>query len=137
VRRSAEAKGDSELDLWMSEIRLRAVARIGQISRELEKAEAHGGKICLPSSWEGKRRATRSAGRSTRAEVRLLVGVFVSSRELPDIEVLAGFRQLTYFGTPFQIEVATARLFVVELLAFRRSQSVRRNRAKDPKLCSS
>ena len=30
---------DSELDLWMSQIRLRAIAQIGKISRELEKLE--------------------------------------------------------------------------------------------------
>ena len=43
----------------MSEIRLRAIAQIGKISRELEKAQVHGGKICLPSGWEAKSRATR------------------------------------------------------------------------------
>jgi hypothetical protein len=31
----------------MSTIKLRAIAQIGNISQKLEKAEAHGGKICL------------------------------------------------------------------------------------------
>ena len=35
----AKERDDHELDAWMSEIRLRAIARIGQISRELEKNE--------------------------------------------------------------------------------------------------
>lgn len=37
-KEAAKQCDDSELDLWMSEIRLRAVARIGKISREVEKA---------------------------------------------------------------------------------------------------
>ena len=32
---------DPELDRWMSEISLRAIAQIGKISRELEKAKAN------------------------------------------------------------------------------------------------
>jgi hypothetical protein len=33
----------------MSEIRVRAIAQIGKISRELEKAQAHGGKFAFPA----------------------------------------------------------------------------------------
>jgi hypothetical protein len=32
----------------------RACIRIGEISRGMEKAEAHGGKICLPSDGKAK-----------------------------------------------------------------------------------
>ena len=42
-RHYAKQRNDPELDRWMSEIRLQAIAQIGKISRELEKAKAHKG----------------------------------------------------------------------------------------------
>jgi hypothetical protein len=45
-----------------AEIRLRASIRIGEISRELEKAEAHGGKICLPNGRKSKSETLKAAG---------------------------------------------------------------------------
>jgi hypothetical protein len=39
----AKQRDDHELDLWMSEIRLRAIAQIGKISKELEKAQYNRG----------------------------------------------------------------------------------------------
>jgi hypothetical protein len=54
----------------MSEIRLRAIAQIGKISRELEKAQAHGGKICLPSSGKPKAEQLAEAGISTSTAKR-------------------------------------------------------------------
>jgi hypothetical protein len=38
------------LDVWMSEIRLRAVIRIGEISRQLEKIEMHL-EFAPPKIW--------------------------------------------------------------------------------------
>ena len=53
-------RDDPELDRWMSEIRLRAIAQIGKISRELEKArlpnKGHGAG--LPMGGKTKERAT-------------------------------------------------------------------------------
>jgi hypothetical protein len=39
----ARQRDDKELDVWMSEIRLRACMRIGELSRELEKARPNQG----------------------------------------------------------------------------------------------
>ena len=47
----------------MSEIRLRAVIRIGEISRSLEKAEANGrGEVSLPTSGKRKEEQLEAAG---------------------------------------------------------------------------
>ena len=42
LARYAKQRNDSEPDRWMSEIRLRAIAQIGKISRELDKAKRGG-----------------------------------------------------------------------------------------------
>jgi hypothetical protein len=39
--------------------------RIGELSRELEKAEAHGGKIRLPTAGKSKEQTLAEAGIST------------------------------------------------------------------------
>jgi hypothetical protein len=44
--------------------------RIGQMSAALEKAEAHGGQICLPSGGKSKADALAEAGISTSAAHR-------------------------------------------------------------------
>jgi len=47
-----------------------AQRRIGEISRELEKAEAHGGKIRLPNSGKPKSQTLKDAGLSTSTAQR-------------------------------------------------------------------
>jgi len=49
----------------MTEIRRRAEVRIGELSRELDKAEAHGGKIWFPTDGKSKSEALADAGIST------------------------------------------------------------------------
>jgi hypothetical protein len=49
----------------LPKIKLRACQRIGEISRDLEKAEAHGGKICLPSDGKSKSDTLAAAWIST------------------------------------------------------------------------
>jgi hypothetical protein len=44
---------------------LRAISQIAKLSRELEKAEAHGGKICLPSAGKAKAEQLADAGIAT------------------------------------------------------------------------
>jgi hypothetical protein len=66
----ARQRDDKDLDVWMSEIRLRACMRIGELSRELEKAEAHGGTIRLPSGGKSKEQTLAEAGLSTSAAAR-------------------------------------------------------------------
>ena len=61
----ARQKNDIEMERWVAEIKLRAFTRIGEISRELEKAEAHVGKICLPDSGKSKAQTLNAAGIST------------------------------------------------------------------------
>jgi len=46
----------------IAEIKLRAQRRIGEISRELETAEAHGGKIWLPTGGKPKIEIIKSVG---------------------------------------------------------------------------
>jgi hypothetical protein len=58
----AEQRDDPELDRWMSEIRLRAIAQIGKISRELEKAK---NRSALPTSGKSKEKQLAAAGLST------------------------------------------------------------------------
>ena len=41
-------RDDRATETKFSEIKLRAVVKIGELSRELEKAESHGGKINFP-----------------------------------------------------------------------------------------
>ena len=43
----------------------RAIAQIAKLSRELEKAEAHGGHICLPSGGKPKAEQLAVAGIAT------------------------------------------------------------------------
>jgi len=51
--------------VFHAEIRLGASIRIGELSRELEKAEAHGGKIRLPADGKSKDETLAAAGIST------------------------------------------------------------------------
>jgi hypothetical protein len=63
----AKQRDDHELTKWMSEIRLRATAQIGKISRELEKATKVGGagKVSLPTGGKTKEEQLAEAGIST------------------------------------------------------------------------
>jgi hypothetical protein len=45
--------------------------RIGELSRELKKAEAHGGKICLPADGKSKSKQLADAGISTSSRPTL------------------------------------------------------------------
>jgi hypothetical protein len=57
------AFSDNEADF---EIKLRAIAQIGKLSRELEKAEAHGrGEVSLPSTGKRKSEQLAPAGIGT------------------------------------------------------------------------
>jgi hypothetical protein len=62
----AKQRDDHELTKWMSEIRLRAIAQIGKISKELEKAEyTKGHGTVIPSSGKYKAEQLADAGIST------------------------------------------------------------------------
>ena len=88
----AKQRDDTELDLWMSEIKLRAVAQIAKLSRELEKAEfAHDEKGRLHRSDTSVRTATkeqqlRDVGLEVRAVNRyeqLAAPVTLSGCDIP------------------------------------------------------
>jgi hypothetical protein len=51
--------------IWLKAIVYRACQRIGELSGDLDKAEAHGGKIRLPDSRKPKKQALADAGLST------------------------------------------------------------------------
>jgi hypothetical protein len=61
----ARIRDDDESRRKFAEIKLRACVKIGEISRELERAEAHGGKICLPTDGKSKEQQLKEAGIST------------------------------------------------------------------------
>jgi hypothetical protein len=64
----ARARDDAESQRKYAEIRLRACQRIGVLSAELETAESHGGKICLPSDGKSKADKLAEAGISTSTQ---------------------------------------------------------------------
>lgn len=67
----ARQRDDNELDVWMSEIKLRACTRIGELSRGLEKAGARGrGPVSLPSRGKRKADILADAGISTSSAQR-------------------------------------------------------------------
>jgi hypothetical protein len=70
----AKQRDDHELTKWMSEIRLRATAQIGKISRELEKAERkrdeHGHLIATADHQVSKEKTLDKAGISMRTANR-------------------------------------------------------------------
>jgi hypothetical protein len=67
----ARQRDDDEMRAQVEEIRLRACIRIGQLSRELETAEANGrGPVSLPSSGKRKADALAEAGISTSTAQR-------------------------------------------------------------------
>jgi hypothetical protein len=72
----AKQRDDVEAAVWLSEIKLRAVQRIAEISRALPKAEAHGGKIWLPDGRKSKSETLADAGISTSSanEYEQLIG---------------------------------------------------------------
>ena len=61
----ARQREDAELDVWMSEIRLRACRRIGELSMELEKAQPTHSGVQLPSGGKLKSDVLAEAGLST------------------------------------------------------------------------
>jgi len=52
------------LEVWTAEIKLRASVRIGELVRELDTAQSHGGKVWRPSSGKSKSEAIADAGLS-------------------------------------------------------------------------
>ena len=65
-QKQARKANAPELARWMSEIRLRAVAQIAKLSRDLEKAEANKGHGAgLPSGGKTKGEQLAEAGIST------------------------------------------------------------------------
>jgi hypothetical protein len=75
----ARQRDDQQLDIWMSEIRLRAVIRIEEVSRGLEKSRGGSSpEATLPAGGESKEQQLSEAGLSTSTanryeEVRALV----------------------------------------------------------------
>jgi hypothetical protein len=62
----ARQRDDTELEVWTSEIKLRACQRIGEISRELEKVETAGpSSVRIPASGKPKAQVLAEAGIST------------------------------------------------------------------------
>lgn len=72
----ARQRDDTELDVWMSEIRLRATIRIGELVRELDKAQGARTDIELRPSGGKKSEAIADAGltRSTAHRYEELAG---------------------------------------------------------------
>ena len=71
IRRYAIQREDKEMEQWISEIKLRATRRIGELSRELEKAtpdKGHGAG--LPTGGKTKNEALKAAGLSTSSAHR-------------------------------------------------------------------
>jgi hypothetical protein len=68
----AQQRDDQELRVWMSEIRLRAEQRIGEISRQLEKHQrGKDGKFHVPIGGKmAKEQQLKEAGISTSAAGR-------------------------------------------------------------------
>jgi hypothetical protein len=68
---NAKQRDDYEVAAWMSEIRLRAMTRIGELSRELEKAKPDKGHGAgLPTTGKTKEEQLEAAGISTSAAQR-------------------------------------------------------------------
>jgi N6-adenosine-specific RNA methylase IME4/DNA-directed RNA polymerase subunit K/omega len=65
LRHYARQRDDVELECWVSEIKARAYIRIGEISRELEKAPSGKASHSLPSAGKSKSATLRDAGIST------------------------------------------------------------------------
>lgn len=67
----ARQKNDVELEAWVSQIKVRAAMRIGELSRELEKAAPLNGKGAgVPSGGKTKTAVLKAAGISTSAANR-------------------------------------------------------------------
>jgi hypothetical protein len=64
------------------EVKLRACIKIGELSRDLEKAESHGGKIRLPTDGKSKTEQLKEAGisKSIRDQCSLIRQPAVDSR---------------------------------------------------------
>ena len=70
-----------ELENYAAKIKARAARRLGELSRELKKAESHGGKIWLPDDGKSKAATLKAAGISTSAANR-----FEAIADLPEDE---------------------------------------------------
>jgi hypothetical protein len=81
LRAYARQRRDVEQEIQMAEIRLRAYRRIGEISRELETAEAHGGKIWLPDGGKTKAAVLKAAGLSTSVAQRCEIVASIEEAE--------------------------------------------------------
>jgi hypothetical protein len=80
----ARQHDDKDLDVWMSEIRLRACMRIGELSRELEKALPNKGHGVI-SSEKIKEQSLKNAGISTATANRYEQLVGPPEQEASDI----------------------------------------------------
>jgi hypothetical protein len=58
----AKQRPDTELDSWMSEIKLRAAQRIGQLSRELERRSRTRARTWRSHGWKFKEQPYSSEG---------------------------------------------------------------------------
>jgi hypothetical protein len=78
LRAYGRQANDKDLEVWAAEIKLRAQIRIGEISRELEKAKPGGAvngkkggsKIDLPSGGMSKNETLKAAGLTTQVASR-------------------------------------------------------------------
>ena len=70
MRLYAKQAKDIELETTCAEIKLRAQRRIGEISKELEKAPSGRAAVSLPASGKSKKDTLKSAGISTSAAQR-------------------------------------------------------------------
>ena len=67
----ARQRNDVQMEAWCSEIKIRALVRIGELSKGLEKAYAGGrGKIALPIDGKSKLRILKAAGISKNVAYR-------------------------------------------------------------------
>jgi hypothetical protein len=71
LRAYAKQRHDPELEMWMGEIKVRAAARIGELSRELDTSKGGSNPLAtLPISGKSKAAALAEAGISTSAAQR-------------------------------------------------------------------
>lgn len=68
----AKQRNDNEMQQWLSEIKLRATVRIGEISKGLDRVEA-------PAKHEGKGGRLPSTGKSTKAQILKAAGISTST----------------------------------------------------------
>ncbi len=94
----AKQQNDQDMEMWLSEIKLRARRRIGEISSKLDKAHkaGQGSEVQLPSAGKLKTEVLKQAGLSTSVAQRCetIAGIPIEKFEerIAEIKVRAARR---------------------------------------------